>query len=102
MITKRPKEEIDFVVLIPIEVKAEDKVKSKSLRQFITIDNHERNLKGLRFSMKGIIDQDWMIKVPLKVVNPYLNNNLKIKEVFKRGSMKNNLWHLFRCSLKSK
>ena len=78
------KVEIDFVVqledkIIPIEVKAEDNVKSKSLRQFITIDNKEKNLKGLRFSMKGFIDQDWMVNVPLWAVIPYLNGYLKDK-----------------------
>lgn len=62
--------EVDFLVqlkdvLIPIEVKAEENVKSKSFRQFITIDNAERHLKGLRLSMKGFVDQGWMINAPL-------------------------------------
>ena len=62
--------EIDFLVqtysrLIPIEVKAEENVKSKSLRQFITIDYAEKQLKGLRCSMKPYIDQGWMENIPL-------------------------------------
>lgn len=71
--------EIDFVVqagaqLLPIEVKAEENVKSKSLRQFITVDNAGSNLKGIRFSMKGFKDQDWMENVPLFAVHSYLVN----------------------------
>ena len=59
--------EIDFLAqwhdrVIPIEVKAEVNVKSKSLHTFIT-NNPE--LKGLRFSMLPYKDQDWMINVPL-------------------------------------
>lgn len=62
--------ELDFVVqagaeLLPIEVKAEENVKSKSLRQFITVDNASNNLHGFRFSMKGYIHQDWMSNIPL-------------------------------------
>lgn len=59
--------EIDFLAqwhdrVVPIEVKAEVNVKSKSLHTFIT-NNPE--LKGLRFSMLPYKDQDWMINVPL-------------------------------------
>ena len=59
--------EIDFVVqhagrVIPIEVKAETNVRSKSLAQFIK-DNEE--LKGIRISMRGYIDQGWMENIPL-------------------------------------
>ncbi|MDE6299073.1 MAG: AAA family ATPase, partial [Muribaculaceae bacterium] len=50
--------ELDFVVqagnsLFPIEVKAEVNVKSKSLRQFVTVDNAGTGLHGYRFSMLG-------------------------------------------------
>lgn len=70
--------EIDFLVqtysrLIPIEVKAEENVKSKSLRQFITIDHAEKQLKGLRCSMKPYIDQDWMENIPLYCIAAYIN-----------------------------
>lgn len=71
--------EIDFVVqvgdhLIPVEVKAEENVKSKSLRQFITVDNASRGLNGVRFSMKGYKDQQWMKNVPLYAVHSYIRS----------------------------
>lgn len=69
--------EIDFIVqagasLLPIEVKAEENVKSKSLRQFITVDNASSGLIGYRFSMKGYADQEWMQNVPLFAVSPFV------------------------------
>ena len=81
--------EIDFLVqtysrLIPIEVKAEENVKSKSLRQFITIDHPDKNLKGLRCSMKPYIDQGWMENIPLYSILGYINKQLeKEKNAFK-------------------
>ena len=46
---------------IPIEVKAEANVRSRSMRTYIS-SNPERGLKGLRISMKGYKDQDgWKI-----------------------------------------
>lgn len=68
--------ELDFVVqagsrLVPVEVKAEENVRSKSLRQFITVDKAESGLKGVRFSMKGFQTQDWMQNVPLFAVGPF-------------------------------
>ena len=62
--------EIDFVVqqnerLTAIEVKAEENVKSKSLRQFVVIDNADSGMGALRLSMKGFINQDWMTNKPL-------------------------------------
>lgn len=69
--------EIDFIMqasngIYPIEVKAEQNVKSKSLRQFITVDNVSSNLHGYRFSMQGFDHQDWMTNIPLFAVEPYL------------------------------
>lgn len=69
--------ELDFIVqagnnLLPIEVKAEENVKSRSLRQFITIDMAKSGLKGYRFSMKGFVSQEWMENVPLCAVEPYV------------------------------
>ena len=71
--------EIDFIIQIkdriyPIEVKAEENVRSKSLRQFIVNDNADKGFKGVRFSMKGYRDQDWMVNVPLYSVLPYLES----------------------------
>lgn len=62
--------EIDFVVqhdthIIPIEVKAEENLRAKSLRQFVT-DNP--GLHGVRFSMSDYREQDWLANVPLWAV----------------------------------
>ena len=75
-------QEVDFLVqtaerVIPIEVKAEENVKSKSLKQFVTIDHAEKNLKGLRCSMKPYIDQDWMENIPLYGVLGYINKQIE-------------------------
>ena len=65
--------ELDFVVqtdsrVVPVEVKAEENVRSKSLRTFI---ERNRELVGLRFSMKPYINQQWMENVPLFAVQGY-------------------------------
>lgn len=62
--------ELDFIVqagshLLPIEVKAEENVRARSLRQFITIDKAGSGLVGYRLSMKGYVEQDWMTNIPL-------------------------------------
>lgn len=62
--------EIDFVVqheahVIPIEVKAEENLRAKSLRQLVT-DNS--GLHGVRFSMSDYREQDWLTNVPLWAV----------------------------------
>ncbi len=59
--------EIDFITqfhdwVVPIEVKAEVNVKSKSLRTFVS--NHP-DLHGIRFSMLPYERQDWMTNIPL-------------------------------------
>lgn len=66
--------EIDFIIqkdsrIIPIEVKAEENVRARSLAQFIKDNPH---LKGLRISMKGYIDQGWMENIPLIAIDSYL------------------------------
>lgn len=71
--TKTPSE-IDFIIqkdnrVVPIEVKAEENVRARSLSQFIK-DNPD--LKGLRISMKGYIDQEWMENIPLVAIGAYL------------------------------
>lgn len=65
--------EIDFVIqndnrVIPIEVKAEENVRARSLSQFVK-DN--TGLKGLRISMKGYVDQEWMENIPLVGIDAY-------------------------------
>lgn len=62
--------EIDFLVqqdgrVVPCEVKAEENVKSKSLRTFVIDEWQELHLKGLRCSMKPFADQSWMQNIPL-------------------------------------
>lgn len=70
--------EIDFVVqtqqrVIPIEVKAEENVKSRSLSSFIH-SNPQLGLKGLRISMRDYIDQGWMENFPLYAFDTALKN----------------------------
>ena len=65
---------IDFAIqtekrVIPIEAKAEENVKGKSLKTYI--DEHSA-LKGLRVSMKNYIDQGWMENLPLYAIEGYL------------------------------
>lgn len=67
--------EIDLMVqkegrVIPIEIKAEISVHSQSLYTFCT--SKYKGLKGLRCSMKGYIDQEWMENIPLYSVENYL------------------------------
>ncbi len=65
--------EIDFVMqtetgVTPIEVKATENVRAKSMREYIR--NHpDDNLKGLRISMLGYKEQDWMINIPLYAIS---------------------------------
>lgn len=59
--------EVDFLLqhgsrIIPVEVKAEENLRARSLRQFVT-NNPE--LKGIRFSMSDYREQEWMENVPL-------------------------------------
>lgn len=68
--------EIDFIIqkgsrVIPIEVKAEENVRARSLSQFIK-DNPQ--LRGLRISMKGYVNQDWMENIPLIAIDSYFES----------------------------
>ena len=59
--------EIDFVVqhegvVTPIEVKAKENLRAKSLRQIVTSNT---TLHGLRFSMSNYRQEDWLDNVPL-------------------------------------
>lgn len=66
--------ELDFVIqkynVYPIEVKAEENLKSKSLR---TIYNENNSLKPVRFSMAYYREQDWMVNVPLYLVSEWID-----------------------------
>jgi len=75
--------EIDFLIqsgtrVIPVEVKAEENVKSKSLRTYI---GKHPQLKGMRISMRPYSDQNWMVNVPLYAVN-FCLRQLEIGELF--------------------
>lgn len=66
--------EIDFLVQVhdkvaPIEVKAEENLKAKSLRVFT---GKYPNLHGLRLSMSDYREQDWMTNVPLYALGQHL------------------------------
>lgn len=71
--SENSKGEVDFVVqhediIIPIEVKAEENLQSKSLRAFI---NRYPALHGVRFSMSDFRQQEWMTNYPLYAL-PYV------------------------------
>lgn len=64
--------EIDFVVakdgaVVPIEVKAEENLRSKSLRTVY----EKTNLRGVRTSMSDYRDQTWLVNVPLWAIGAY-------------------------------
>lgn len=66
--------ELDFLIqqesmILPIEVKAETNVKSRSLLSFIT--SHP-DLHGIRFSMSPYREQDWMTNYPLYAISAIL------------------------------
>ena len=78
------KVKVDFLVqtdkrVIPIEVKAEENVKSKSLSQFVRIDHAEKHLKGLRCSMKPYIDQEWMENIPLYSIKAFIDKENEVQ-----------------------
>lgn len=65
--------EIDFVVqhegkVTPVEVKAEENLRAKSLRQVVT---NNPSLHGLRFSMSDYRREEWLDNVPLYGVESY-------------------------------
>ena len=72
--TEDSRTEIDFVVqhegkVTPVEVKAEENLRAKSLRQVVSNDP---SLHGLRFSMSDYRQEDWLDNVPLYGVESYL------------------------------
>ena len=69
--------EIDFMIqhgtnIVPIEVKAEENLKSKSLSVFL--QQHE-NMHGVRFSMSPYREQERMTNVPLYGAGVYFAND---------------------------
>lgn len=77
-------QEVDFLVqtderIIPLEVKAEENVKSKSLRGFVVDDHPDKQMKGLRCSMLLYKDQGWMENIPLYSIDGYFNSIQQIR-----------------------
>lgn len=65
--SERSESELDFLIqkeslIIPVEVKAEVNLKSRSLYQFVS---KHPELSAIRFSMSDYIKQDWMENRPL-------------------------------------
>ena len=65
--------EIDFVIqkgmhIIPIEVKAEENLKAKSLRVFY---EKYKPQTAIRTSMSGYKEQDWLVNMPLWTVSQF-------------------------------
>ncbi|WP_288880671.1 ATP-binding protein [uncultured Bacteroides sp.] len=65
--------EIDFLIqhgseIVPIEAKAEENLRAKSLSTFVA--SHSE-MHGLRFSMSDYREQDWMTNVPLYAITSY-------------------------------
>lgn len=65
--TEKGTAEVDFVLqrkqaVIPIEVKAEENLKAKSLKVYVEQFQPEQ---AFRFSMADFREQDWMVNVPL-------------------------------------
>ena len=61
------KQELDFIFqdgekVVPVEVKAEENLRAKSMRQFCL--DHP-GTKGIRISMSPYREQDWMTNIPL-------------------------------------
>lgn len=64
------KGEIDFIVQVgsgvyPMEVKAEENVRARSLRAF---NDANKGMRCRRFSLSGYREEDWMTNVPLYAV----------------------------------
>lgn len=53
----------------PLEVKAEENVRAKSMKLFI---ENNPTLKGIRLSMKNYEDQTWLENIPLFAFRDYL------------------------------
>lgn len=73
--------EIDFLIqkdaVHPIEVKAEENVKSKSLR---TVYENNPKVIPWRFSMSGYRKQDWMTNIPLYAIADWIICNSQVHQ----------------------
>ena len=65
--------ELDFLIqhgteIVPIEAKAEENLRSKSLASFVS---SPPGMHGIRFSMSDYREQEWMTNIPLYAVSVY-------------------------------
>lgn len=58
------------------DIRGLDEKNVRRMKQFVTVDHADKNLKGLRCSMKPYIDQDWMENIPLYGVLGYINKQI--------------------------
>ncbi|OPH39589.1 ATP-binding protein [Moraxella equi] len=77
--TEKGTAEVDFVLqqkqaVIPIEVKAEENLKAKSLKVYVEQFNPKH---AIRFSMADYREQEWLINVSLYAVGCYFNGSPK-------------------------
>ncbi|MDA8025803.1 MAG: ATP-binding protein [Actinomycetota bacterium] len=73
---EKPTAEVDFAIerpsgLVPIEVKASENLKSKSLRSYIDRFNPE---EAVRFSLSDYRWQEDLVNIPLYAIGPWLRN----------------------------
>ena len=78
----KSRNEIDFLLqiksfIVPIEVKAEENLRSKSLKAFV--DKFESK-PAIRLSMSGYREQDWLINIPLWNVSGLTDTELYAAE----------------------
>lgn len=71
--TEKGTAEVDFVLqrgqsVIPIEVKAEENLKAKSLKTYV---EQYQPPQAIRYSMADYREQDWMVNVPLYAVQAF-------------------------------
>ena len=76
--TERSTGEIDFILqgdleCIPIEVKAEQNLRAKSLKAFC--DKYQPDM-AIRSSMANYRQEDWLINVPLYTLAEYIKNKI--------------------------
>ena len=58
------------------DIRGLDEKNVRRMKQFVTVDHADKNLKGLRCSMKPYIDQGWMENIPLYSVLGYINKQI--------------------------
>lgn len=71
--TEKGTAEVDFVLqrgqsVIPIEIKAEENLKAKSLKTYV---EQYQPQQAIRYSMADYREQDWMVNVPLYAVQQF-------------------------------